>query len=524
MSLARISSTVTPIGPPASNAATPPMMRTHVSSMPRPAEGCVVHTVASGLSEAWQNCPWKLNCPGWKSCTLGDCMPVAIRVEIRARQRRSLDHGRQQVGTLGLVGERIADERYHGSERERLDRAERVGEQSRGRNEPAADVRRQERLLERVGMHELVLLGDPMRGLDDLLVDVRTLAPPEQDVLVARRAHSIARRLIKRDRYARAIDEHVGRVLADGQDRVGRNVLARGCERAFAGVHADPDRAVGSEQELQHAADRLLPAALLLVGIDATRRRAELPVLREPRELEQHEIDDHARARADLVVEAEVSEIEERVEILLVVTRRHPLAEAEAQPVREPAKEARLRVRHALFARLVAVARGIGAEVAVLRAGAKRRGRPHLPGQVFRGREQDLVVFRPVRHVVPPRVVAVRVGVLEILHVLVLALLALLLDVLGFAPLDERAVRHAGGGRDRHEAGHDRHVVPWQRVVEHRLGPERIVHPVLEADQHLLDARGRESREVRIAREPRALFLLELVVAFRHGHAIGERR
>src|SRR5690349_22408773 len=40
-------------------------------------------------------------------------------------------------------------------------------------------------------------------------------------------------------------------------------------------------------------------------------------------------------------------------------------------------------------------------------------------------------------------------------------------------------------GRDRHEAGHDRHVVPWQRVVEHRLGPERIVHPVLEADQHL---------------------------------------
>ena len=209
-------------------------------------------------------------------------------------------------------------------------------------------------------------------------------------------------------------------------------------------------------------ADRVCPSAWLLVRIDATRRRAELPVLREPGGLEQHENDDHARAHEDLVVEPEGSEIEKRFEIAPDRTRRHPLAEAEAQPVREPAKEARLRVRHALFARLVAVARGIGAEVAVLRAGAKRRGRPHLPGQVFRGREQDLWFSTSTSC----RTTTCRRGTGRSPGESARpcpCLLALLLDVLGFAPLDERAVRHAGGGRDRHEAGHDRHVVPWQR-------------------------------------------------------------
>ena len=148
--LGQDSATVRPIGPPASNAATPPMMRTHVSSMPRAGGGVRrpyrrIRT-ERGLAELSR----KLNCPAWKSCTLASiACTAAIRVEI-ARDKRSIHRSRTTTGRHpGPLGERIAHERYHDSERERLDRAERVGEQSRGRNEPAADVRRQERLLER---------------------------------------------------------------------------------------------------------------------------------------------------------------------------------------------------------------------------------------------------------------------------------------------------------------------------------------------------------------------------------------
>ena len=234
---------------------------------------------------------------------------------------------------------------------------------------------------------------------------------------------------------------------------------------------------------------------------------SRLPVLREPRELEQHEIDDHARARADLVVEAEVSEIEERVEILLVVTRRHPLAEAEAQPVREPAKEARLRVRHALFARLVAVARGIGAEVAVLRA-----GRNVAVGHICPARYSAVANrtwWFSDQYVMSYHHVSSRYGSVSWRSCASLSLpcsrfcsMSLALRRSTSALFDTPAA--VGIDTKPGTTGTSCHR---QRVVEHRLGrTERIVHPVLEADQHLLDARGRESREVRIAREPRALF------------------
>ena len=266
-----------------------------------------------------------------------------------------------------------------------------------------------------------------------------------------------------------------GTVLADLHQDVRDDVAAAGSEaagRRRAGPH---DHAVaGPEEHLDQIAGARLVAAHLLVGIAAARRGTEVAVQAVAGEVEQQQVHHDLGAAADLLVEAEINQVEQRPEVFLVVGMSVPLREAETHAVGEPAKEARPGVAHPLFAGLVSRAGAVGS------FGAERQSRPEdfvrqpLAGQVLGAREQQLMVLGPEGH--------------------------LLGDVVFFDLLVDHALDLLGGERrplrERLAAAHGPdHLLPIL-VIERAVDEERIVDPELEFEERFLEMGFHVSRKV----------------------------
>ncbi len=98
--------------------------------------------------------------------------------------------------------------------------------------------------------------------------------------------------------------------LSDGQERFGHVVATRGDESGPGELAIfDEDSAPCVEQHFHDIADRLLPAAILVFEVRASRADAEVARVVETGEVEDHQVEDHDGAAADLFVEAEVSEV-----------------------------------------------------------------------------------------------------------------------------------------------------------------------------------------------------------------------
>jgi hypothetical protein len=104
------------------------------------------------------------------------------------------------------------------------------------------------------------------------------------------------------------------------------------------------------------------------------------------RDVEQHAVEQHGRARRDLGIVRVLDEREQRRHVLLVVDVAVPLVEAELRLVVEPREDHLARVLAVLVARHAG-----GREHAI---------GPRLTGQILERVEDHLVVLRPVPHVV----------------------------------------------------------------------------------------------------------------------------
>ena len=192
---------------------------------------------------------------------------------------------------------------------------------------------------------------------------------------------------------------------------------------------------------------------------------AEAAAVREPRHVEEHQVDRHGGAGAHLIVEREVDQVEQCRKVLFVVARRVPLAEPEPEAIVEPPEQARPRGLRVLAADQIAGANRIGAFGAERPPGPEDLVRPELPGQVRGGAEQHLMVLGPVAHLRRD----------------------LLLGESARIRVDQAAACGLDGGA----------VVGTGRIG----GREGRVEPELEGQEALLDRRLDRRREVDVALE-----------------------
>src|SRR5262249_19136311 len=143
-----------------------------------------------------------------------------------------------------------------------------------------------------------------------------------------------------------------------------------------------------------------------LVFVIAAGGNSKAPLVDESSQIENHQVEYHARAGLYLFIDTEIREVKERIEVFLIVNRTVPFAEAESQPVIEPLQEAGLHFLHVLSAGQIALPNGLRSFIPIISAGAKDPLRPHLSRKILRRGKKDLMIFGPVRHFIFIRIIA----------------------------------------------------------------------------------------------------------------------
>jgi hypothetical protein len=136
------------------------------------------------------------------------------------------------------------------------------------------------------------------------------------------------------------------------------------------------------EHQLRHVPGVLVEGGHLVLLVRPAVRRSERAVERVRRHVVEHEVAGDGAAGGECFVVGELGERDRRLEVLLVVHVRVPLAEPVAGALFDPPLDQRLGVSHVVAAGRAVVGEGLVGE--------------RLPGEVLDRVEQDLVVLRPV--------------------------------------------------------------------------------------------------------------------------------
>ena len=191
-------------------------------------------------------------------------------------------------------------------------------------------------------------------------------------------------------------------VTDDGRQHGGRPVGGRTCQE-----HRTQRRLVrlgrSVEDQLRDVPRVLVERRHLVLLVRPPMGGPERSRQRVGGDVVQREVRGDRAQRRDVVVGRELGQRDRRLEVLLVVDVRVPLAEAEPHPVVDPPLDQRAGVRHVVGAGRPVVGEGLVGE--------------RLTGEVLDGVEQDLVVLRPVPPLVDdPRRLRLVVPVLERQH------------------------------------------------------------------------------------------------------------
>ncbi|MEW6270693.1 MAG: hypothetical protein AB1689_15530, partial [Thermodesulfobacteriota bacterium] len=199
------------------------------------------------------------------------------------------------------------------------------------------------------GVPQPVLLERRHRERDDLPRRQRADPPPDRQVPGVGEGEAVRRRRIvlvrpelcgQRDADALAIDVRLARPR-DAPDHLRQPVAtgARQQHRVLGRVRLEGVlRAV--EQQLDAVPGVLVEGRHLVLLVRAPVRDAEGVAVRVQRHVEQQQVEQHRGARRDLLVVRVLDQRQQRVQVVLVVDVRVPLAEAEARAQLHPAQQA----------------------------------------------------------------------------------------------------------------------------------------------------------------------------------------